>query len=175
MSQQLDIVVNPLTGLPVDDQELNSLTELCLRQSQLEDSIKEKENQLKELKAELEQVSTKLIPDRMDALGMKSLTLTNGRKVEIKPFYYAKILDGGFKWLDENGHGGIIKTEAIRQFTRDERDSALEFIQENPGFRLSENVHHSTLGAFVREVYGKGETLPEALFSVYQGSRTKLS
>jgi len=175
MSQQLDIVVNPLTGLPVDDQELTSLTDLCLTQSHLESEIECLEAKLKERKAQLENVSTKLIPDRMDALGMKSLTLSNGRKVEIKPFYYAKLLDGAFKWLDENGHGGIIKTEAIRQFTRDERESALEFIQENPGFRLSENVHHSTLGAFVREVYGKGETLPEALFSVYQGSRTKLS
>lgn len=169
-------LINPLTGEAIADDQLASLADLVNQQKELETRIKNGENLLKQLKEELEEISTKLIPDRMDQLGMRNLTTATGVKVEIKPFYSAKILSPvAYKWLDEHGHGGIIKTTVERRFTRDERDAAVKFAAENPGFELNESIHHQTLTAFVKEIYSDNESLPEELFSVYQGSRTKLS
>lgn len=168
-------ITNPLTGEEIADNDLESLSSLCKRQRELEVKIEQLEAERKKLSNEVEELSTKLIPDKMDQLGMSSLRLSDGTKVEIKPFYSCKILDGGLKWLDENGHGGIIKTIVERKFSRQEREAAVEFAKSNPGFDLVESVHHSTLGAFVREIYSHNESLPEQYFSVYQGSRTKLT
>lgn len=169
-------LTNPLTGEQIADSEIEGLAELVTQQLSLEDRIANGEALLKKLKGELEVLSTKTIPDKMDQLGMRSLTLTNGRRVEIKPFYSCKVLSpDAYVWLDKHGHGGIIKTTVERKFSRDQRKEAVEFAHDHPEFSLVESIHHQTLTAFTKEIYTKNESLPEELFSVYQGSRTKLS
>lgn len=169
-------LMNPLTGLPIDDTSLEELSSLVEQQATLEDRIEKGEALLKDLKSQHLKLSTELIPDKLSSLGLSSITTANGRKVVVKPFYSCKILSPeAFKWLDEHGHGGIIKTVVEKKFTRDERDEALQFASEHPGFELSESVHHQTLTAFAKEIYSDNGQLPDGLFSVYQGSRTKLS
>lgn len=172
-----DIPCNPLTGLPIEDSQLSDLSSLCDEQLKLETRIEDGEKLLKQLKERHKILSENLIPDRMDQLGLKSISLSNGAKVTVKPYYYGKILSpAGYEWLDQHGHGGIIKTVVQKSFSRDKRDEAVTFAKEN-NLELVETVHHSTMAAFVKEIYSdpENERLPENLFSVYQGNRTKIS
>lgn len=171
----MSALTNPLTGEPIPDEEIQGLADLIDRQLKLEDRIEEGKKLLAQLGTKLTEVSNKLIPDKMDQLGFKALCLSNGRKVEIKPFYGCKLLDGAFRWLDNNGHGGLIKTTVERKFNRDQRSEAIEFVKANTGFELSEEIHHQTLNAFTREIYSNNESLPEEYFQVFQGSKTKIS
>lgn len=169
-------LTNPLTGLPIDDTDLESLASLVQEQSDLEELIANAEAGLKQLKADLLRVSTQRIPEKMDAIGLASVTLKNGRKVTVTPFYNCKIKSNdAFKWLDENGHGGIIKTEVFKSFMRNEREQAIAWQQEHPDFGFKESVHHMTLTSFTKEIYSDGGTLPPEHFEVFQGAKAKIA
>ena len=169
-------LLNPLTGLPIDDQELESLSSLVEKQLELEGRIEKGEALLKQLKSELEEVSTHQIPDKLDQLGISQIKTKEGRTVTVKPFYSCKVLDpAAYAWLDQHGHGGIIKTKLVREYLRTERDEAVEYQRQHPEFRLDETIHHQTLSAFTKEIYSNNGSLPEEYFKVYQGSKTKIS
>lgn len=172
----MDGMINPLTGQPIDDADLQTLSALVTQQLTLEDRIEKGEALLKQLKAELEEVSTRKIPNKLTDLGLSSLTTADGRKVNVKPFYSCKIISPeAYNWLDENGHGGIIKTDLVRSFMRTEREQAIEYQKEHPEFTLKESIHHQTLTAFCKEFYSDPtQQLPAEYFSVFQGSRTTI-
>jgi len=169
-------LINPLTNQPINDSDLATLSALVNEQVELEREIEDQEAELKARKEELKVLSTIKIPAKMDELGMTMLKTTDGHKVEIRPFYSCKIISpSAFSWLDEHGHGGIIKTKIVREYLRTDRDAAVEYQKAHPEFKLDESIHHQTMGAFVKEMYSKNEFLPEDLFAVYQGSITKIS
>jgi hypothetical protein len=175
MSDTHTPLLNPLTGLPIDDNQLSSLSDLASRQVDLEQAIEAAEAKTNLLKEELKRVSTQEIPAKMDELGLMSLKLTNGRVVTLKPFYSTKLLSNeAYTWLDKNGHGGIIKTQLIRDFLRTEREAALEYQKAHPEFTLKESIHHQTLAAFTKEIYADNGSLPEELFQVYSGQIAKI-
>jgi hypothetical protein len=172
----MSTLTNPLTGESITDEDLTGLADLCSNLKALQERIAKGEELLKQLKSQEEELSTKLIPDKLDQIGLKSLSLSDGTKVEVKPFYSTKIISpDAMKWLDDNGHGGIIKTTVERVFTREQREEAIAFASSNPAFVMKEGIHFQTLTAFTKEIYLNNGSLPEDKFSVYQGSRTKLS
>lgn len=169
-------LLNPLTGLPINDSDIQSLAELVNEQVSLEETISDHQEKMKNLGERCRYISEVLIPDKLGQLGMASIKMASGHKVEVKPFYSAKILGPeGFVWLDENGHGGIIKTKVVREFSRTQREDAIKFAEENPGFSFDQSVHFQTMSAFTKEIYTNNETLPPELFSVFQGKKTKIS
>jgi hypothetical protein len=169
-------LVNPLTGLPIEDASIQSLSELVDEQAQLEEEISSMNEILKNMGARIKYLSEVLVPNKLDDLGMSSIKMANGLKVEVKPFYNCKILnEQAFAWLDENGHGGLIKTKVVQEFSRTDREKAIEFVKENPQFKFEQGIHYQTITAFTKEVYTRNETLPEEYFQVFQGRKTRLS
>lgn len=172
-AQQL---INPLTGLPIDDNDIQSLATLAEEQVKLEDEISVLADQVKSKGERARYLSEVLIPNKLDDLGMTEFRMSSGYKVQVKPFYSCKILnDEAYVWLDENGHGGLIKTQVIRDYSRTEREAAIEFAKTNPGFTLKEGVHYQTITAFTKEIYTRNETLPTEFFTVFQGKKTKIT
>jgi len=58
---------------------------------ELEDLIKAKEQQVKDLKATAENISGEVIPTMMTEMNIKTLKLADGSAVEVKPIYGASI------------------------------------------------------------------------------------
>lgn len=167
---------NPLTGQAIDDASIQSLSELVDEQARLEAEISNLNDIIKNKGERARYLSEVLVPNKLDDLGMSSIKMADGRKVEVKPFYSCKILnEQAFAWLDENGHGGLIKTKVVQEFSRTEREKAIEFVKEHPEFRFEQGVHYQTITAFTKEIYSRNETLPEDLFQVFQGKKTKIS
>lgn len=76
-----------------------------------------------------------------------------------------------FRWLQENGHGDLIKTEVVARFPREMRASALEFADRasggEPGVRadgatvlVRETVNAQTLTAWLRRLLDEGRPCP---------------
>jgi len=133
------------------------------------------EEALKILKAEERVINQGEIPQLMANLGMEKLTLLDGRTLTVKEAVQVSIPApmkiGAFAWMDENGHGDLIKIALTAKFARGESDKAqhaLELINAYSGnASLTESVHTGTLKAWARVELEQGHSLPVQYFKVH--------
>jgi hypothetical protein len=184
LSEDLDDILGMAAAeapaVPKDEQlsELSALVRDLLATRQ---AIEELDEARKSYAAKELRLGGELIPSKMQELGVTSITV-NDRKVSCKPFYSAKIKPESeplaFAWLEESGHGDVIKGEVIIPYRRPDREKAVaiqKLIMEM--FELPSNtklgVHHSTLRALVRElVEDEGVVPPPDLFDLFIGQQT---
>ena len=64
----------------------------------------------------------------MEERGVKSIRMTDGQSVDIKPFYLGSITkekqEEAFQWLRDNGYDDIIKNQVVVKFGRAEDEKA---------------------------------------------------
>lgn len=136
------------------------------------------EERLDRLKAELNALETKIIPDAFDEVGITSLSLsgegnTPPATIELKPFYSANIAASwppvqraeGFDYLQSIGHGDLIKADVVVTFAKERHNDALDFAARarDAGLQvaLKENVHPQTLTAWLRDQVENRNFLPQ--------------
>jgi hypothetical protein len=130
---------------------------------------------LTEAKRQLDHTITRTLPELMDKAGIPSVTIDDGHgvyTVSVRTSYNANIAatwdnerrKAAFDWLDNNGHGSLIKTEVVTNFPRDERDEVANFIgyldREGHSYLKREGVHAGTLSSWLREMITSGHTPP---------------
>ncbi len=188
MSSVLDMANEDADNKPkvATDDDKAKVSKLALQIKELELEVEKLENDLSEKKSELRRVEENDLPEAMDAIGMSEFKLTDGSKISVKPYYTASIpldkREDAYQWLEEKGHGSIIKTEVSVSFGKGQMEIAKEFQQFARGFNvepvdpeLSRSVHAQTLKAFVKEsIEDGGEVLPSALFTTYVGRKAKV-
>ena len=156
------------------DKELKGVAEIAHKQLELEEAVSRTEDHLKQLKKDLEQVSTRDLPDALMELGLSGLPLADGTVISIKPFVSASISkarqEEAHTWLNINGHGDLIKNIVSINAGKDKlaADTAIDALVD-AGFApdVKESVHAQTLKAFVREQVEAGTALPLELFGVF--------
>jgi hypothetical protein len=164
------------------DEQLKSVMELAERQLDLERLVEEREASLSDVKRKLQQLKTEALPDAMATAGIASFTLTNGKTVEVSPFYSASIPkdrhEEAMKWLEEHGHDSIVKVEVQASFGKNEYAKALELAREldELGYPCVPvmSVHHTTVKAWVRAMSESNQEFPMDLFGAFIGNVTKI-
>lgn len=158
---------------PTDIPEINRLAELQhkiqLRTSKLESDLKSEQE-------ELRNVAEKLLPEAMENLGLSTYTTTTGISVQVKEKIRGALpvenRPKGFDWLEKNGFGGLIESEVVIPFKRDELEEANKLVEElrDKGkiAVLERNVHHARLDSFIREQLAQGAELPLDIFGVFR-------
>lgn len=172
-------------SLVISDDALEAVAQLANRQQRLEDEITFIENNLAMKKKELQRVQEHDIPEAMDRVGLEEFKLVGGGKVKVSTFYTASISaerkPAAISWLDDHGHGGLVKTAVSLEFGKGELDKAKEFLdwlnEQRPDVdpELDQSVHWQTLRAFVREQIESGAALPQELFGVFIGRKAKIT
>ncbi len=165
------------------DQEVNRIADLCKKQIELEKEVDRLNELLAETQKKLSSIREHDLPDAMAEAGVSELKLKDGAKVTVQPFVGAHITEAkkrdAHQWLDENGHGGLIKRELTFKFNRE--DTAWEKMMEQysamgwTNYKLKEAVHPQTLKAFVREQVEKGSDIPVSLFNIFSGFKAKIT
>ena len=165
------------------DQEVNRIADLCKKQIELEKEVDRLNELLAETQKKLSYIREHDLPDAMAEAGVSELKLKDGAKVTVQPFVGAHITEAkkrdAHQWLDENGHGGLIKRELTFKFNRE--DTAWEKMMEQysamgwTNYKLKEAVHPQTLKAFVREQVEKGSDIPVSLFNIFSGFKAKIT
>lgn len=181
MENQLNI--EQFSNLELDNNTVSSITEKCNELKTLQDSIEEKEEEISKLKQKAKSYEERTIPDMMQEAGVQKLELSDGTKVEVKPFYAAKIPesrnDEAFDWLRNNGHGDMIKNVLTANIDKgqDNQVSVLIDLCEKLDFSYTQKqkVEPMTLKAFVKEQVEKGKEVPFDMFGVYIANKTKLT
>ena len=151
------------------DSVLKELSEFVGRWKQLTDEYDDLEARAKLVADEIKQIVERDIPNLLDTNGLESVTTLNGLKVVVKEDIRASISKDrkydAHRWLEEHGHGDIIKTKLTTEFGREELAKArtvahqLEELSGKPAF-IDETVHPQTLGALVRELIRDGAECP---------------
>jgi len=171
------------TTMIVDDKQLESLSSLCKEMLEQQEMIANLEEQLKTVREKERKLSEEYIPNKMSELGYSKLQLKDGQKIEIKPFYAAKIpserVQEAFQWLRDNGHGDLIKNNVTLTFGRSQDNEAKNLVDElkQKGHNVNqvEKVEPMTLKAFVKDEIQQGRSVPSDLFGVYIANKAKIT
>jgi predicted nuclease with TOPRIM domain len=167
---------------PMGDASLKALSEKSNELQNLDNKIKDVEEELGKLKSKYRELSEVDIPSMLSELGLSEITLADGNKISTATYYSARISedkrDEAFGWLNDNGFADIIKNTVSVSFGRDEDDSARKLVDslEDNGYATAQKkwVEPMTLKAFVREQVEKGSDLPLETFNVYIGQKTRI-
>lgn len=168
-----------MKAIPATD-KLGNLSDLAMRQIDLENQIEEAERVIDDLKQQHSKVSELDIPELMNDLAIINFKLANGLKVTVKAWFSGNTKhELAFKYLDDIGHGDLIKGEVAVPLSRgfDKQTVAkLERFITDLGLtsEFSESVHHSTMSAFIKEMITSGQPLDRNLLNVTTGFKTKI-
>ena len=143
-----------------------------------EKKVEELEENLKEAKAEVRKIGEQKIPKVFEDMEIddESVVRVNGVGVTIKTNVTAtpkkENRDGVYDWLEEHGHGGIVKRKALFDLGRMKPEEAAEFLQgvENATSRsgkFERKVEPATLKSFVNKGLAEGVEIPMEMFGVY--------
>lgn len=152
------------------------MTDSMRELSQLANKLKDAQNEVDQCELELKRAETKRdflreekIPELMLELGFDEFKTTSGLKIEIKDkMVYCEISEKNkpttYAWMDDNGHGGMIKRTITVSFDRDQEEKARE-LQESlredyPGVRERGEIHWQTLQKWVKDRLKEGEAIP---------------
>jgi len=163
-------------------EKLAELAKLLDKRTKHERAIALLEEQLSEQSKLFQELDSLKIPDLFNELGLKKITLKDGRVVEVKLKYTASVpvesADDCFDWLKEHGHESIIKHEVkadIKKGEKEEHEKLLELLNAlGVSFKDRQFVHPQTLQSFVKEQMESGADFPKDLFKVYPLRSTKV-
>jgi len=169
-------------GEAPSDESLSKVSSLAEKQVELQQRVEELEQDLKIAKEDLRKVSEQDLPEALNESGLSEIKLRDGTKITVTDFVSAYISkereQEAFGWLEDHGYADIIKHEVTVRFNKDEDSKAHETVDALRARGLmpsdKKSVHASTLKAWAREQTQKGVDIPEQLFGIFIGSKTKI-
>ena len=161
---------------------IKELTVLVQDLIAVDGEVKDVEQQLKDAKERARTLREVTIPNVMDELSLQDVTLTTGQKLTITQEVYASIPKANrpkaFKWLVDNGFGGLIKTIVKTIYGKGERKDAVNLAAslQKKGLDavFEESIHAQTLKAFLKEQIEAGAKCPLDLFGARPVSVAKI-
>ena len=122
------------------------------------------------------------IPSLFDEAQVRGVDLKDNRRIIVEPFVHANIpkknAEEAFDWLEENGHGDLIKQEIKARLGRGELEiarTAVKILQDLGLSPIQEKmVAWNTLTAWAKEQLAAGTSIPLELLGIYQGKRAKI-
>jgi len=165
----------------VNISEVKDVSDASNKFLNIESEILSLEDQLKIKKSQRQQLNDAIV-ELMESRGVKEIKLTNGDAVSYKPFVKASITKDNeveaFAWLEENGHGDLIKNIVSVRFGKGENNNATRLIEDLEQNGLSPDqkrkVEPMTLSAFAGEQIKNGKPLPTNTFGIFLGNKVKI-
>ena len=169
----------------LDNVDVTNLADECQKLKDLEDMIKSAEKHIQDLKAQADDVGSRIIPELLAEQGLTSLKLADGSAVSVKKEFRCTLPKdedrraAAYKWLRDNKLEDIIKNNVFVTFGRGEDDKAkqlLDLAAEN-GFEPQQksDVPWNTLTALFKERVESGLDMPSDVFSTWIKDKTKIT
>ena len=170
----------------IKQESLQSVASLLQEQLKLEELIESLEETVKIQKENLRKLSGETIPTKMAELGLTATEMLDGSKVKVVEDIYvsipkdAKRSTACYQWLTDNGLGDIIKNQVGIAFGMGEKQQAeklQDYIKETLGYipEVKISVHPSTLKATFRKWHEEGRSVPDNMFNLFIGQKTKIT
>ena len=169
----------------LDNVEVSTVAQECVKLKQKEDEIADLEEQLKAKKLEADDISSRIIPELLHEQGLSEIKLSDGSKVSVKKEYRCTLpkdedkREQCYKWLRDQGLGDIIKNNVSVTFGKGEDDKAQQLLDlaASNGFQPQQksDVAWNTLTALFQERVESGLDMPSDVFSTWIKDRTKIT
>ena len=169
----------------LDNVEVTTIAQECVKLKAKEDEIAKLEEQLKNKKAEADDIGSRVIPELLAEQGLSEIKLADGSKVSVKKEYRCTLPKDESKraqcydWLRDQKLGDIIKNNVFVTFGKGEDDKAKSLIDlaVANGYEPSQksDVAWNTLTALYEERVKAGLDMPSDVFSLWIKDRTKIS
>ena len=170
----------------IKQESLQTVANLLQEQLKLEELIESLEETLKIQKENLRKLSGETIPTKMAELGLTATEMLDGSKVQVVEDIYVSIPKDAkrstdcYQWLTDNGLGDIIKNQVGMAFGMGERKQAeklQDYIRDTLGYipEVKISVHPSTLKATFRKWHEEGRSVPDNMFNLFIGQKTKIT
>jgi len=163
------------------------LDRMTLAAERLTEQRKKAEEHLGKLKAAEEQLLNKDIPELLAKMHLDDCTASSGIFVKVKRDIRVSLPGhdriearmAAFRWLVDQGHGGVIKNQISIALDRGEDARADELVvklrAEGYEAESKKDVHSSTLSALGRELVADGKILPSDRFNFFDQRVAKLT
>ena len=106
----------------LDNVEVTTVADECVKLKKIEDEIAAIEEQLKKKKAEGDDISSRVIPELLAEQGLSEIKLADGSKVSVKKEFRCTLpkdeakRQAAYNWLRDQGLGDIIKNNVFVTF-----------------------------------------------------------
>ena len=192
MAEEIDLEKEAKEAEPTQEasaESLKALMALAEKQLEIEDKLQKNGDERKELNADLEKIcggwrNEGTLPTMLEAIGMKSFKLEDGREVTLKKELKAPSMAATsekreivLKWLRDKGHSDIIKGNVTSPFSPGEKklEALKKAIQEiGMQFDEFETVAPGTLVSLLEELIEAAEEVPMNELGVFEFKRTKI-
>ena len=165
------------------DNMMAALVSLADQQEAAENEVERLQALMDEAKSNVRRLSEHEIPKLLDGLE-GTLNLPDGRKITVTEKIRTSVTGErklrAMNWLEEHGHGGIIKRRMTIDLGKEQEELAkqikakLEELDQAVLFKEDHNVAWQTMDAFVKEQLGLGTDLPLEMFGVYHQKLAKI-
>jgi len=169
----------------LDNVEVTIIAQECVRLKQKEDELVNLEEQVKNKKEEIDEISSRIIPELLAEQGLSAIKLADGSNVSVKKEFRCTLpkdetkREQAYKWLRDQGLGDIIKNNIFVTFGKGEDDKAKQLLDlaQNNGFEPQQksDVAWMTLTALFRERIESGLDMPSDVFSTWIKDKTKIT
>ena len=169
----------------LDNVEVTTIAHECVRLKQKEDELVSLEEQVKNKKEEIDEISSRIIPELLAEQGLSAIKLADGSNVSVKKEFRCTLpkdevkREAAYKWLRDQGLGDIIKNNIFVTFGKGEDDKAKQLLNlaaEN-GFdpQQKSDAAWNTLTALFQERVESGLDMPSDVFNTWIKDKTKIT
>ena len=169
----------------LDNVEVTTVADQCVKLKQKEDEIANLEEQLKDKKAEADDISSRVIPELLAEQGLSEIKLADGSKVAVKKEFRCTLpkdevkREAAYQWLRNEKLGDIIKNNVFVTFGKGEDDKAKQLLDLAAGNgyepKQKSDVAWMTLTALFRERIEAGLDMPSDVFNTWIKDKTKIT
>jgi len=169
----------------LDNVEVTTVADQCIKLKQKEDEIANLEQQLKDKKAEADDISSRVIPELLAEQGLSEIKLADGSKVSVKKEFRCTLpkdevkREQAYEWLRNEKLGDIIKNNIFVTFGKGEDDKAKQLLDlaAANGYEPQQksDVAWMTLTALFRERIEAGLDMPSDVFNTWIKDKTKIT
>ena len=169
----------------LDNVEITTIAQECVRLKQKEDDLVSLEEQVRNKKEEIDEISSRIIPELLAEQGLSAIKLADGSNVSVKKEFRCTLpkdetkREQAYKWLRDQGLGDIIKNNIFVTFGKGEDDKAKQLLNlaaEN-GFdpQHKSDAAWNTLTALFQERVESGLDMPSDIFNTWIKDKTKIT
>jgi hypothetical protein len=169
----------------LDNVEITTIAQECIKLKQKEDELSNLEEQVKNKKEEIDDISSRVIPELLAEQGLSAIKLADGSNVAVKKEFRCTLpkdetkRELAYQWLRDQGLGDIIKNNIFVTFGKGEDNKAkqlLDLAAEN-GFEPQQksDAAWNTLTALYEERVGSGLDMPSDIFNTWIKDKTKIT
>ena len=169
----------------LDNVEVTTVADECVKLKKIEDEIAAIEEQLKNKKAEGDDISSRVIPELLAEQGLSEIKLADGSKVSVKKEFRCTLpkdevkRQQAYEWLRNEKLGDIIKNNVFVTFGKGEDNKAEQLLNlaAEHGFEPQQksDVAWNTLTALYQERIQAGLDMPSDCFSLWIKDKTKIN